>query len=350
MKRILYTAVAILLFASCKKEDKHLPPNFNYEIPHVPLTENVNVGAYYHNYAAADWAKKYSDTPTLGEYSALTASVMAQHRAWADKGGVDFFIFNWNGTTAGNPLLTSFLNGRTENVKMVINYNTAHLSATNNSPLTGTKLNTMISELKTLATAHFDKNYYYTINGRPVILITPLNLSSSAGSSINYPTVMATVKQELAAINVDPYIIGEITTGWLPPQRYATSIKAMDAVVLNNWATDVYDRASFFPSYSDMNWKNWKDSTTSWGTVDFVPCVFPGYNDKVMTPASKIYDIERNEKFYTDYSNVARRNMSNKKLVLLNSWNHFQLGTAIEPAVDYGERYLELTKKLFKVN
>ncbi len=349
MKRVLYIVVTAIVFISCKKENKYLPPPFNYEIPNVPLTENVNIGAYYYNYSATDWSKKYSDTPTLGQYSALTASVMAQHRAWADKGGVDFFIFNWNGASTGNPLLSSFINGRTENVKMVINFNTAHLSATNGSPLTGTKLTTMINELKTLATTHFDKSYYYTIDGQPVILITPLNLASNAGASINYPSVMETVKQELAAINVNPYFIGEITTGWLPPQRYATSIKSMNAVVLSNWATDVYDRAMFFPSFSDMNWQNWKDSTTAWGTVDFVPCVFPGYNDKVMTPASKIYNIERSEKFYTDYSNVARRNMSPKKLVLLNSWNHFQLGTALEPTVEYGEQYLELTKKLFKV-
>ncbi len=326
-----------------------MPPNFNYEIPDVPVTEDMRVGAYYYNYSTAEWSRKYSDTPTLGEYNALSASVMAQHRAWADKGGVNFFIFNWNGASPGDPLLNNFKNGRTENVKMVINYNTAHLGATNSSPLTDAKLTTMMNEFKTLAAAHFNKDYYYKIDGQPVVLITPLNLASNAANSINYTTVIPAFKQAMSEVGVNPYIIGEITAGWLPPQRYATSIKAMNAVVLNNWATDNYDRSVFFPSYSDMNWQNWKDSTTAWTTVDYIPCVFPGYNDKVMTPASKMYDLERSNKFYTDYCNVAKRNISNKRLVVINSWNNFQVGTAIEPAIEYGESYLELTKKQFKV-
>lgn len=349
MKIFVYTLLSFLLISSCKKENKHLPPNFNYEIPNVPLTEDVTVGAYYYNYTTTDWLKKYSDTPTLGEYSALSASVMVTHRVWADQGGVNFFVFNWNGTSTGDPLLNSFTNGRAEKVKMVINYNTAHLNLTNSAALSGAKLTTMINELKALAVSHFNKDYYYKLNDQPVILITPLNLASNASTSVNYTTVIPAVKQALSAIGIKIYIIGEITTGWVPPQRYASSIKSMDGVVLNNWATDNYDRSVFFPSYSDMNALNWKDSTTSWNTVDYIPCVFPGYNDKVMTPASKMYDVERSIKFYTDYCNVAKRSMSNKRLVLVNSWNNFQVGTAIEPAAKYGESYLQLTKKQFKV-
>ncbi len=138
-----------------------MPPDFNYEIPEVKLTENAYVGAYYYNLNATEWAKKYSYTPTLGEYNSTTATVMAQQRALADQGGVDFFIFNWNGTGPGNPLLNSFTGGRTEKVKMVINYNTAHLSVSNANPLTGAKLTTMITELKTLANTHFNQGLLF---------------------------------------------------------------------------------------------------------------------------------------------------------------------------------------------
>lgn len=349
MKKIIpIIALLFLALSACKKDNEYLPPNFNYKIDPFPITENVTVGAYYYNYAAADWAKKYSDTPQLGEYSALNAATMEQHRQWADQGGIDFFIFNWNGTGSGNPLLNSFVQNRKSQVKMVINYNTAHLSATNNSPLTGTKLNTMLNELKTLATAHFGSDYYYKIEGKPVILITPLNLSTNAAASINFTTVMPAVKQAVKEAGFDLYVIGEITSGWLPPVRYATAIKAMDGVDLSNWSTDVYDRASFFPSYSDINWKNWSDSTTAWN-IDYIPCILPGFNDKTVSPTSKLYDLNRTQEFYTDYCNVAKRNMSRKRLVLINSWNNFQVGTALEPAREYGTTYLELTKQQFKV-
>jgi hypothetical protein len=349
MKFFAYTALIALLLTACVKENKEYgPPSFNYPIPQVAITENVNVGAYYYNYTSTDWAKKYSDTPTLGQYSALDAAVMAQHRSWADEGGVDFFIFNWNGASSGDPLLNAFANNRSQNVRMVINYNTAHLSATNSSPLTGAKLTTMINELKTLAANHISKDYYFKAGGQPVLMISPLNLSTSAAASIDYTTVVPAVRQALSEAGLNVYIMGEITTGWLPPLRYAPATKAMDAVTANNWSTDVYDRSVFFNSFSDMNWKNWTDSTTAWN-MDFSPCIFPGFSDKVMTPASKLYDIGRTESFYTDYCNVAKRNMGKKRIVLINSWNNFQVGTAIEPTVEYGKMFLDITRKQFKL-
>jgi hypothetical protein len=348
MKKALNILLAGLIFMSCKKQNEYLPPDFNYKIEPVNITENVVVGAYYYNYTAADWNKKYTNTPLNGQYSALDPAIMETHRKWADVGGVDFFIFNWNGAS-GNSLLNNFIQGRNSNVKMVINFNTAHLSATNAAPLTGAKLTTMINEFKTLAANHFNKDYYYKVNGQPVVLITPLNLATAAAASIDYATVIPALKAEMSQIGVNLYVMGEITQGWLPPVRYAPAIKAVDAVDLTNWSTDIYDRSVFFHSFSDMNWKNWTDSTSKW-KVDFIPTIFPAYNDKAMTPASKMYDLGTTPEFYTDYCNVAKRNMSNKRIVLINSWNNFQTGTSIEPTQEYGTTHLETTRKQFKVN
>ncbi|MBA4141012.1 MAG: hypothetical protein H0X70_11045, partial [Segetibacter sp.] len=228
------------------KQDDHLPPNFNYKIEPVAITENVNVGAYYYSYTAADWAKKYTNTPEKGEYNPLDPAIIAQHRQWADMGGIDFFIFNWNGASTGDPLLNAFITGRNNNVKMVINYNTAHLAATNAAPLTGAKLTTMINELQALAATHFSKDYYFKSGSQPVILISPLNLATAAAASIDFATVIPAVKQALKAASADVYVMGEITSGWLPPVRYAPAIKAVDAVTLSNWSTDIYDRSVFF--------------------------------------------------------------------------------------------------------
>lgn len=348
MRTTLYILCCLLIITGCKKNDEYLPPNFNYPIPQVNITENVNVGAYFYNYTAADWSKGISDTPLLGNYNALNAATMDQERKWADSAGIDFFIFNWNGASAGDPILNSFAGERSSNVKMVINYNTAHINASNTSPITGAKLATLIREFKSLSASHFNKDYYYKIDGRPVVLITPLNLASSKAASIDYPAVIAALRSSLDSIGVHPYFIGEITSGWLPPVRYNTAVNAMDGVVLTDWSTSVYDRSVFMPAFTDQNWKNWTDSTTLW-KKDFVPCIFPGFNDKVMTPASTLYNQDRTESFYTDMTNVAKRNMSSKRLVLINSWNDFQKGTGLEPASGYDRTYMDLTRKQFKV-
>src|SRR6476620_2060014 len=119
MKVIISVCAAVILFTSCKKQDEHLPPDFVYDIPQVDINQNVNVGAYFYNYTTADWNKGYVDTSLLGKYSALNAATMAQERTWADSAGVDFFVFNWNFATAGDPILISFATGRNEKVKMV---------------------------------------------------------------------------------------------------------------------------------------------------------------------------------------------------------------------------------------
>ena len=266
-------------------------------------------------------------------------------------GGIDYFAFPWDGTTS-DPLLTNFITGRNETVKMIINYNTAHLKATNASPLVGTKLTTMLNEFKSFATTHFNKDYYFSINGNPVIMITPINLASSAAASIDYTMVIPALRAELKQDGITtPFIISEISSGWLPPQRYSAVLKFFDAVVLSDWTCNGnygYDRSCFYPAFTDQAFKNWSDSTKVWGN-NFVPCILPGYDDKTMTPASKNYNLPRSSQFYTDNCNVAKRNMGNARIVMIKSWNDFQYGTTIEPTTEYGTDYLGITKSQFKV-
>lgn len=352
MKKILYVILITLIFGSCRKAEDFLPPEeFNYPIPQVEITENVIVGAYYYNYSTSDWNKKYTNTPTLGTYSALDPATMSQHRKWADAGQIDYFIFPWNGTS-NDTLLNNFKGSRKETVKMVINFNTNHLGATNASPLIDAKLTTMINELKTHASKHFNNDYYLKVDNHPVIIITPVNLSSSTALSIDYQTVIPAVRAELNSVGVDLYIIGEITLGWIPPQRYSGALKSFDAVVLKDWKADGnygYDRSVFFPAFTDQAFKNWKDTTTIWG-IDYIPCILPGFDDKTMSPASKNYDIPRSFDFFTDMCNVAKRNMGSHRIVVIDSWNHFQYGTTIEPASEYNTDYLDITREQFKVN
>jgi hypothetical protein len=330
--------------SSCKKQDQHLPPDFNYKIPEVSISEDVHVGAYYYNQKSSTWSK-VSDTSPLGEYTSI--DVMAQERENADKAGVDFFVFNWNGV-ADDGLLQSFIDGRTENVKMVINFNTNHLKATNSSPLAGTKLTTMLDEFANLASSYFGKDFYYTVDGKPLVLITPINLPSNAAASIDYTTVVPALRDKMSSLGVDLFLTGEITSGWLPPQRYSDALQAMDAVTLSDWSTDVYDRAVMMAPFMDINWKNWTDSTSKWD-VSFIPNIFPGFDDKVGSASSKKYNIDRTPQLYIDFTNVAKRNMGKERLVLINSWNNFKLATEIAPSVEYGDTYLELTRKQFKV-
>lgn len=347
MKRFLYYLLLCVGFIGCRKEAANTvdASKYIFPIPQVDLTEDARVGTYYSVYKTTDWAIASAFTPTLGKYDPLTASVMQQHLTWANAGGVNFFIFRWNGT-ADNAILNTFQTAAAiSNVKMVIDYNTAHLSATNASPLTAAKLQTMYSELKTLSDTYINTTSYYKIDNKPVIMLSPLNLASAALTSIDYKKVADSLRIMTKTWGYDTYLIGELTTGWVAPINYSEAVqRAMDAIVLTTWSTTDYDRSFAFYSYSDLNWQNWKKILEG-GNVDFVPCVFPGWNNP-STPAQ--YVIPRNEKNYVDYLNVAKRSMGKQRLILINSWNDFQRGNTLEPATEYALEYLSITKRELK--
>lgn len=350
-KQIFYFLIGSVVLVSCKKnnEPEDFASKFKYPIPAVKLATSANVGAYYFNYTSSDWSKKQADTSLLGKpYNALTdPSILPQQMTWADEGGVDYLILKWNASSTDNSLLNAFASARTtQKVKMVIDYNTAHLSATNASPLKGTKLQTMLNDFKTLVQNHISKDYYFKIGNRPVILLTPLNLSSSASNSIDYKYVTDTLRVELKKLGVDPFFIGELTTGWAAPANYdAQALSAMDGIVLTTWNTPDYDRWWAFYSYSDLNYQNWK-TTLEKMNVEYVPCIFPGFEDPNSTTQRT---IERTEANYVDYCNVAKRAMGKNQLVIINSWNDFMKGTALEPANEYNKTFLQITKREFKV-
>ncbi|MDT3400997.1 glycoside hydrolase family 99-like domain-containing protein [Mucilaginibacter terrae] len=351
MKHIITILIICSIgFFSCKKDDNLIDKDkYIYDIPAVKLTTDARVGAYYLNYVAADWAKVHSDTSLLGKpYNAVTdAAIFPQQLNWADEGGVDYLIFKWNAAATDNSLLNAFASRRTnQKVKMVIDFNTAHLSATNVSPLSGAKLQTMISELKTLVTQHISKDYYYKIDNRPVIMLTPLNLSATTLTSIDFKSVMASLRNEFAAIGLNPYFIGELTTGWASPANFdQAALASMDALVLTTWNTPDFDRWWGFNSYLDLNWKNWTSNLTNIN-VEFIPCIFPGYNEPSAT-TQRVFD--RSEANYLNYTNVAKGNMGKNSMIIINSWNDFAKGNSLEPSKKFNKQYLNLTKNAFKV-
>src|SRR5690606_23207886 len=210
-----------------------------------------------------------------------------KHFIDAEKGGIDYFVMPYVNETS-NEQIQQTLAENTTSVKWVLNYSLSQLGATNNSPLVGEKLTRLLSDFNTLADEYLSSESYYKVNGQPVIIINALNLGASTSQSIDFGQVIDALKSSLKSKGIEPYVIGEMTTGWIPPQRYSDAVKEMDAVTLNNWATDNYDRSIFFPSFLDMNWKNWTDSLSKW-SVGFVPNILPGFNDSFSNSSSKMY-------------------------------------------------------------
>ncbi len=359
---IALAGVSVTAFTSCSDDD--CPPmdkdKYVYDIPQTDLDHDAVVGAYYTNITSSStWQKSgaaiYTGTPVLGEYLSTNLTILGQQLEYADEASLDFFIFGWDAGSNDTKLITNFKKVRGEkgaNVKYIINYNTKHLKATNDSPLEDeANLAKMTKEIKEKVLPMFEDDEYYKLpDGTPVILITPSNLSSSAATSIDYSKVMPAVRATCSEGGYTPYFIGEFTTGWAAPANYqAHQIESFDGVTLNDWKTNVYDRYYAFFSFIDLNWTNWRTSIAGYNT-DFIPCVFPSYSDRVNSSSSYYYEFGQkgDTSDYIDFCNVAKRNIGKRDIILVNSWNNYQKGTNLEPTEENGGKFLEVTRQQFK--
>lgn len=352
----------IALFAiSCDTDDNLAPDKdkYVYDIPQTDLPHDVVTGAYYTNITSSStWLKSgskiYAGTPLLGEYLSTSTSVLTQQIKWADEAALNFFIFAWDAASADNTLINNFRTIRAAegaDTRFILNYNTKHLKVTNDAPLQSEeKMALLIDDFVNTLIPSFNDDAYYKVDGKPVVLITPANLSSSALKSIDYSLVIPALKQAVKEAGYDLYLIGEFTTGWVAPVNYEThQIASFDGVTINDWSTNMYDRYYAFFSFIDLNWANWKTSIAQWNT-DLIPCVFPSYNDRINSASSYKYTFGQDgvTSDYVNFCNVAKRNIGSKNIVLINSWNNYQKGTNMEPTEENKSQFLIITQQQFK--
>ncbi|MDE6152549.1 MAG: glycoside hydrolase family 99-like domain-containing protein [Muribaculaceae bacterium] len=362
---LLYISVFGMLCVSTGCGQDECPPpdkdKYVYDIPQTDLDRDAVVGAYYTNITSSStWQKSgnaiYSGTPVLGEYLSTDLKVLEKQLEYADEAKLDFFVFSFDAASADTKLIDNFKSVRASlgaKVKFIINYNTKHLKVTNDSPLQD---EANMAKLKNEFTQKIvplfaDDSYYKFADGTPLMLMTPSNLSSSATSSIDYSLVLPELRDHVKDAGFTPYIIGEFTTGWAAPVNYADhQIVPFDGVTLNDWKTNVYDRYYAFFSFIDLNWANWRNTIKASGT-DFIPCVFPSYDDRKNSSSSYYYQfgVDGDTKDYINFCNVAKRNLGSRDVVLVNSWNNYQKGTNLEPTEENGGKYLTVTREQFKI-
>ena len=109
-----------------------------------------------------------------------------------------------------------------------------------------------------------------------------------------------------------------------------------------------YDRLLFFHKYVDLAWSYHKE-TLAKHQIEFVPTISPSYNPKINNVSSTNYIIAKNEDWFKANCNIARRASGASKLVLIDSFNDWNLDTQIESATTYGEDYLKILRGEFKL-
>ena len=362
-KIILLFSAAVLTAVSCGKDDEYLPPDWNYPIPQTTLASPAILGAVYNIYTTADWKSVQDYVPELSivydeqgavtdtvPYTATQDGIITAQCALAKKAGIDFFLIPWN----DDAVETNFVNAwdfywtADSGVKLVIKYNFSHLHVSS-LELGGADFEAVVADFKTLYANLFSKDWYYHLpSGRPVVVVSGMadEKIDWEGFLTGFREAMTTYASETGApaSSLDFFFIGENTTNWAAPQTNESTAKWLDANYVLNWyPTTYYERWACFYPFTDMAWQNWRDYAKGWGN-EFIPCIYP----EAVYSGTKDRYIERTEKNYTDFCNVAKRNIGTSGIVMINSWNDFSHDSALEPAKPWGEKYLDITRRELK--
>lgn len=311
--------------------------------------------------------------------------ILQQQLAWGKQAGIDFFLISWNGKGT-DTLLFNFKNTWKEgDPKAVVIFDCGHLyrrtadSLHISTPPNFTKavLLRQIDSLKMF----FDEPYYYKLNGTTplfgfdnykrtnsvagtvdevrehlggnVYLISP---TIERGNGYTSPEFLVDIRNRFSSKDV--YIFRE------DGRKDGKVQMPFDAIYQPAMLTDNYNRYGYdnwrrnFFSLIDYNYGYWKQTLKSDYNIEYIPSVMPAFdnfkNDSTSNilrlPGTEIRLLQREEsgELYKTYANVGKRNAGKNRIVLINSWNNFKQGTNLEPTVEFGDAYLNFTRKYFK--
>ena len=361
-----------LLFFSCT-EDKviSLEDNkFNKPIPQVPVNTDYTVGAIYTKFESKfdRISNTVVETPFIGIYDGNSADPIRyeEHVKQAKKtAGVDFFIFSLRSanfvadTTYIHDLQKNHLENTPipEQMKFAFSYTFNPQGSTNTSPFqeSSTTEDQFLKDFELMKDFFDEKKYpnYMRINNKVVVYMNnSYNLFAYDNTAL-YKKLRARM---LADYKVELYLIG-MQLEWTPTLRFFTKgynrfEGCVDALTYTNYANILlvdYDRQLFFHKYVNLAWSYHKETLAKYN-IEFVPTISPSYNPKINNESSTNYVIAKNADWFKANCNIARKTSGANKLVIIDSFNNWNLNTQIESATSYGDEYLKILRSEFKVN
>jgi hypothetical protein len=366
-KNTAFLLVGLLLF-SCTEDKAILVDDtlLSYEIPKVPVNTDYTVGAIY----KMEKITSTLETPSIGKYNINNGNteraLYDEHMKQAQTAGVDFFIFNFRSTfndeqyKTDNGNIVKLQKDRTKNdTKFALSYNFGSMLLTNTNRIEPVGLvATFLKDFELMNDFFDEKNYpnYMRIDNKPVIYINNSH-NLFANDNLELYRLLRNKMRELRP-GLELYLIG-MQNEWTPTLRFDFRfVGCVDALTVTNYALinkSFYDRFYFFHKFIDLAWSGYKDkdgveynhkATLAKYNIEFVPTISPSYN----AIAAANYDIPKNADWFKANCNIARRASGANKLVIIDSFNDWNLDTQIESAKSYGEDYLKILRSEFKVN
>ncbi len=343
--------------------------------------QDYHVMAYYYPwYDAGHWEEGYwraelqpAQQPLLGEYDSQDARVIRQHLTWSEEYGIDSWAISWwgRGSYSDRTLRKHILpqmEGRQaqfcifyESPKMLGGLRAGRIQ------IDGKQIRQLKRDFRFLAKRVFSHPNYLKVEGKPAVV-----LYLTRAYRGQYAEGLQAARDAAARHGFELYLIGD-EVFWERTNK--DRVRQLDAITPYNMHGPAqfagYPAASGFFKFVEAKYRQMQRIAEEEG-VDFIPNVFPGFNDRGVRPEARHYitppqampDAEHLSTF-EEYARIARRFAGGPlRMVSITSFNEWHEDTQIEPVAAqatpgksetdsrytypaYGMGYLQLIRQLF---
>lgn len=372
MKKINYiiAIVGVLYLISCKEEEV---PNLAYVAPEVNLSFTPQMAAVYkYNHDSLESTINTYRSPSSGKYVSLTDFDIVEQQIEACKdAGIGVWIMNWGESSTNDSdfsvtyrideAVETFLTNVpsfASDIQYMMRYTVNH-DLEDSADVAEMEL-----ILKDFIDNHINRSpNYYQIDGKPVIMFNEGNMDPEqppTDDPIRDPrvSVLNSLKNELEQYaGTELYFILDVV-GFNPPQRYYDLGRWFDAVGATSITSGQFSidvRFNLALEETFVNWKNWMSADTIGTSV--IPLATLGRNDTttfIVVQSDGQPDTITNDSWvHNNTPETFRETVKISKfivseelpLIIVDSWNNFSYGSAIEPSNEEGEVYLDILKE-----